>query len=307
MRISPNALWSLLGVLGAALSAFPEARLAGLMLIAAAILVFVFQVGIESGGVHAHPSRTRMMVTGGIALSVLAFAGWYFWPQIEEATASCKLNTTVSSRIVSRLHGRRSIPTSPAMDDFQFQELFYEWRFDIKPIKPVQKVFIEISHLDKDEIIKAQPEDSNISDLKQKWMSGFPESRTTPDFFAQTITFGALDKDQPASIVIRRRLLVPQIAPIQIITVEDVRAPDCTIIKPDIDEKYNSAYLTKQAIAFSKERFGKSAPETGLPISKDLGDVPPGEMEDSIEGWCANAECTQFTFANLEVRLGRQK
>jgi hypothetical protein len=196
------------------------------------------------------------------------------------------------------------IPTGPVMEDFQFQELFYEWQLKLRPTKPTPNEFVEISHLSLEDSVKVQPEDASVSELKPKWMSGFPElSRKRPDFFARTISFGALDENQDGSIVIRRNLLVPEVAPIQVITVEDLHVPGCTPVKPVVDAMANSAYLTKQASALSKERFGKSAPASGLPIGRDLGDAPPGNMEASVEAWCANSDCTTFTMGRLEARL----
>jgi hypothetical protein len=78
----------------------------GLVLIAIAVIVFVFQITIENGGLHARPNRTRILGIGAMALAAAAATGWYFWPEIEETVASCKLSPVVGSRIVARLHGR---------------------------------------------------------------------------------------------------------------------------------------------------------------------------------------------------------
>lgn len=310
-RMSRSERWGFgLFLLAAALTlgalAFPN--MSRYVTIPGAVICFVVALFCFGPDIkHIAVRHARKTIAGIIVIVAAAScAVWYFWPAIEDAMTSCKLSPVVESRIVSRLHSRNPVPTTETrMADFQFQELFYEWRLDIKPTSPVADVFIEISHLSKDEATKIKPENANVSELKPRWMSGFPElSRKNPDFFARTISFGRLDQNHGAAIVIRRNLTVPGVAPIQVITIDDLLVPDCTIITPINDVEDNSRWLTKQAVAFSKERFSKSAPATGLPIGKDLGDTPLGETDASVEAWCEDLNCTKFIVGNLEARIG---
>jgi TIR domain len=245
----------------------------------------------------------RRPAAGLAALVFLFITGgmWYFWPR-----AKLCFSPSISSQIVSRIHGRDSddklLQQRQLNLEPQFQELFYEWTLTIKARENISNILLEIAHAADNDLISTIPDDSNISLLKPRWMSGFQEpTRVLPDFFVRTISIDHLGEDQAGSVVLRRPMVRLSISPNEIIKLASLQATNCFVQVPDDDATKASERLTKQAIAFSKERFGASAPLTGLPIGRDLGDLQPGQIEGSMEAiW--DDDLKGFTIRHMESR-----
>jgi hypothetical protein len=276
----------------------------------AGILLFLIGIGVCVIGVLPQilvpivgPALLLILGVSCILTSVIWFQFTTLWDNVADES-KCSITTSLNTRIVSRLRGRdhnENLEKTPL--EFQFQELFYEWQLALTPLKTVSKVVMEITNLQLNDMVKARPADAAVSDRIPRWMSGFQEHRRKqPDFFSRVISIESIDRDQLTTIVFRRALTSAAVSPNEIIRISDLRAPGCLIAIPTIDANSESVRLTKQAEAFAKERFSKTAPETGLPLGVDVGDLPDGMYEGSVEGWCENESRTKFTFSHLEVK-----
>jgi hypothetical protein len=217
--------------------------------------------------------------------------------QGEKQPDACRLGLILNSNASTRLHGRYvSDFLAVRLLEFQFQELFYIWRLELKPSEFTSKIYVELIHLLPDDLLEVDPSVASVSGLKPRWMSGFQEpTRQTPDFFARTITFD--------SISIRRYLSSPTSLG-NVVGITNLSAANCESNLPKIDPTQEATRLIGQATKLSRNRFSKDTPAGGLPLEKDKGDISANETEASVEAWCENDECNRFLISKLEARIG---
>lgn len=215
----------------------------------------------------------------------------------------CQLTASAESHLVARLYVRNSehLLVEPGMKTLmrpQFEDLFYEWKVSIKPDETTPNVFLAVDHLKQNDVVSVTPEDGRISAATPKWFSGFTEPASRkPDYYARTINFDRLSKDQPAMVSIRRELKFPAIDEVDIIRLADVRSVPCLIHIIQQDATINSNSLNHQATMLTR-------PPGVSTLKVDVGDVPLDQFEMTAEMICANDACTAMTFKNMVVHLG---
>jgi hypothetical protein len=246
---------------------------------------------------HQHRWRTPLSVLSFVAAVAASNPVWHF---LEPLLFPCVLSATVTTDIVSRLHGRAPLEAQGEMP-FQTQELFYEWRVALKTSRPTDNVGVTIERLSAGDRLAVQPAGSQVSALVPRWMSGFDEPTRTPDSYSRSVRFDHIDRKEAAQVVVRRLLGSGTLAS-DLIRLGDVVA-SCTVQKQEAGPDDDAKRLRARAEGLPAA-IHVSGVEGRLPLGGDLGDPATDEQQVSVEARCMTDACEQYEVNKLEARVG---
>ena len=205
----------------------------------------------------------------------------------------CKINATVDTVVVTRLHSRGIIPTPAGRTIYtspMFQELFYDWVLTISPNRDAGAIFVVLKDRRKSNYrLRIEPTETAQSEPTPGWATGFNEPRE-PDYYKRVIRWEHLDK--LATITIRRPIKLKRggtrfdASSFPAGEYEINSNIPCSITKSDIYEDANDRFLHLmpfvKILANSKYRDGRplvtlADPDVPLPPPK------PGEFETTLE------------------------
>jgi len=245
--------------------------------------------------------RTVSIVLGALAIGGLAVLIWH------SAAHSARCSVSVSSAVVARLYAIASLSGVEKDQDraFKFQELFYEWNVNVIIEGRILDATLEINNLTKDDRISVSPEDSFLSELRPRWMSGFDEPTHSPDYYSRVIRFADIDSHARAGKVsIRRLMRGPVLSNTSIVRVIAVHSTACPIDMPTMDEQQELSRLNKQAATLASWKY--AGPDKPAPVLiLGLGDAPPGGAIATVEARCGGEDCKHLVIRRLEVRKGK--
>jgi hypothetical protein len=242
---------------------------------------------------------------GWLAL-VLAAGLLVGWTVLAMKARAARCSVSISSAVVARLY---AIADVSGMKDehlpFAFQELFYEWKADVTLEGQIPDATLEINNLTKDDRISVSPEDSFLSELRPRWMSGFDEPTHGPDYYSRVIRFADIDSHARAGKVSVRRLMQgPVLSNTSIVRVIAVHSTACPIDMPTVDEQQELSRLNKQAATLASWKY--AGPDKPAPVLiLGLGDAPPGGAIATVEARCGGEDCKHLIIRQLEVRTGK--
>jgi hypothetical protein len=245
--------------------------------------------------------RAASIVLGAVVVGGMAVLIWH------SAAHSGRCSVSVSSAIVARLYAITGPPAVRRDQDlaFAFQELFYEWNANLIIEGPIPDATLEINNLTKDDRMNVLPEDSFLSELRPRWMSGFDEPTHSPDYYSRVIRFADVDSHTRAGRVSVRRLMQgPVLSNTSIVRVVAVHSTACHIDMPRMDEQQEISRLNKQATILASWKY--AGPDKPAPVLiLGLGDAPPGRAIATIEARCGGEDCKHLIIRQLEVRTGK--
>lgn len=222
---------------------------------------------------------------------------------------ACHLQFHIAAGGVARLYGRHEIPTTTVANlSIDFQELFYEWNASLIAAEPINHLTVKINHLTEADIVTVIPASQTlISEATPEWFSGFREpARTKPDYYSRVITIDALAKGDKAAILLRRALDRAEVAPEQVVRIDDARTNKCSLPPNKFEEKMAAKKVNGQLQGLANFRWGQvGGPPRALPLRHDPGDVEKNEVQATVEARCKNPTCTQLNVGRLEVHAGK--
>jgi hypothetical protein len=228
-----------------------------------------------------------------------------------KSASRCQIRISVTPGAIARLYARRDITSKPNAELlFDFQEIFYQWRADLFVDHLTQQLLVRISHLGEKDTIATSPSLSSVGAAQSEWFSGFQEpSRDKPDYYARVIKLENLAKGETVRIIVRRALELPDVAPVSVIRLDEVRSTEsCLPQIPTFDEESESRIASAQAKTLALFRYGRqNADPAPLPLAHDPGDVASNELQATVEASCKNPECDHVVIKNLEVHMGNDR
>jgi hypothetical protein len=255
------------------------------------------------------PEHRRQPIAWLVFLVFTVVAGFSsiksaWWPP--SWRSSCTVEGTISADVLSRLYFRGSI--DPELKEQTLsptsQELFYEWQISLVASDTAHDVAFELHHLENDDRVSLRPSTAGtLSDPAPWWYSGFPEpQRQKPDHFVRKVALTVM-ASSPTSVLIRRALPEPTIAPNDLISIENATSAECSISlqAPSV----SAEYLQARALRLSKNLYQSGGTDHIVPLEPDPGDVGPTEMQGTVEVRCNEQSCDTMVAGQLEARMGK--
>lgn len=250
----------------------------------------------------------NLLVGGGILAAIVGVVLERKWSAIFPCRTAAEITAGIRTMKYSRLPReeveRRGGEVGLVDGDFQFQQIFYDWKMILRTNQKVAKIVVSLDRLQADDRLRIEPVDAKVSDPQPRWVTGFDEPDREADFFARTITFRDVSADpSTAEISVRRALDKPlSVRPESLIHISSVNAPGCSVDLPPSPDVFSSAEgLTRHARLLS--RFDGVFGRGELPIVNRPGDVPIGMVESVGEWGCENEACDRY-LPHFISRLG---
>ena len=228
-------------------------------------------------------------------------------PRQSSIGPKCVVRAYITTDVVSRVFYRDSERPGTQVLNPTSQELFYEWNAVLSTGDEAKNIFFELHNLAADDRISIDPLSATVSELQERWISGYKEPhRSRPDFFARTVKIEQLSR-RPSTqkISIRRFLAKPLIGSNDLITIKNLGASNCrTEITPDAYAE-NAARLQSRARTLTKNVNSSNPTQTPVPIRRDPGDLRDRDVQATLEFRCKNEVCTQMNVSNLQARTAK--